>query len=81
MALILGLSFIFQTVLSQFMGDQGETAPEKQANKKFTYEEAVEQQKREGGARRYYGDDELDIESAQVADADGNPIGLAAASS
>jgi len=54
--------------------DVSENSPQKQAKKNFSYEEAVEMQKQEGGPRRFYGDDELDIESARVTDENGNPI-------
>ena len=53
----------------------GEEAPAKKAQKtNFSYEEVVEKQKAEGGPRRFYGDDELDIESARVTDENGNPV-------
>ena len=70
----MGVYFVVQTTFSMFFSDQSENAPAQQAKKSYSYEEAVEQQKRDGGPRRYYGDDELDIQSAQVADADGNPV-------
>lgn len=70
----MGIFFLVQTLMANFISPEADDAPAKQAKKNFSYEEAVEQQKREGGPRRFYGDDELDIESARIADEHGNPV-------
>lgn len=72
----MGVFFLVQSIAGAIFGPEAaDDAPSTHpAQKTFSYEEAVEQQKREGGPRRYYGDDELDIEAARIADEHGNPV-------
>ena len=85
--MVMGLSFIFQTVMNNFAGgpadDDGETgaaAAGYRGQKDYSYEEAVRKQEQEGGARRYYADvgEGLDDDSARVTDENGNPVARSA---
>ena len=72
----MGIFFLLQTVVGMFIDPEAadENSAAKQSRKSFSYEEAVELQKQEGGALRYYGEDEFDYEAGRVADENGNPI-------
>lgn len=77
----MGISFLLQTVITNVFGDYGSgdenNAAAKQggAQKKFSYEDAVEQQQKEGGPRRYYDQGEgLDVDEALAKDENGDPI-------
>lgn len=75
--MIMAVSVIFQAIAGMWTGnaDASDSAtPANQAKSSFSYEDAVEKQREEGGPRRYYDDGELDIASARVADEDGTPI-------
>ena len=75
-AMIMGISFVFQTAMKSYMGDSNadDDHPSRSAGgKPMSYEEALEKQKNEGGPRRYYSEGEgLDHESARVGDSDGD---------
>ena len=81
-AVVMGISFLLQTVITNVFGDYSSgddsgNAAAKQggAQKKFSYEDAVEQQQRDGGPRRYYDQGEgLDVDEALAKDENGNPI-------
>ena len=52
-----------------------EAAANSRSAQKFSYEQAVEMQKQEGGPRRFYGEDEgLDTDVARITDEHGNPV-------
>ena len=81
-AVVMGISFLLQTVITNVFGDYSSgddsansAAKQGGASKKFSYEDAVEQQQRDGGPRRYYDQGEgLDVDEALVKDENGNPI-------
>ena len=52
--------------------DENQPSVQKSQQKTYSYEEAIEKQKAEGGPRRYYAEGEgLDHESARVSEHDG----------
>lgn len=74
-----------QTVINNYTGgeDIGSSAdsdavPDRKGQaggENYSYEQAVERQKQEGGPRRYYGEDEgLDTDVARITDENGNPV-------
>ena len=80
-AMVMGISFLLQTVITSVFGDYGsgddsaKSAAKQGASKTYSYEEAVEQQQRDGGPRRYYDQGEgLDVDEALVKDEFGNPL-------